>query len=73
MPVTRSWSVEQVRALGVMTDVVTAGSVLGIGRTTAYRLAREGQFPVPVRRIGSRYLVAVAHVLQALGIEEPQP
>lgn len=42
-----SWSVEQVRALGVTTDVVTAGSVLGFGRTTAHRLAREGQFPCP--------------------------
>jgi hypothetical protein len=65
----RSWSVEQVRTLGVTTDVVTAGSVLGFGRTTAHRLAREGQFPVPVRRVAVRYLVAVAHLLQAVGID----
>ena len=30
------WSVEQVRALGATTDIVTAGAVLGIGRTTAW-------------------------------------
>jgi len=65
----RSWTAEQVHALGVTTDIVTAGSVLGIGRTTAYRLARDNQFPVPVRRVGSRYLVAVAHLLQAVGLD----
>jgi len=69
MAAARVWSAEQVRALGVTTDVVTAGSVLGVGRTTAYRLAREGQFPVPVRKVGGRYLIAVAHLLQAVGID----
>ncbi len=63
------WSVEQVRALGTTTDIVTAGAVLGIGRTTAYRLARLGAFPVPVLRVGNRYLVAVTHLLKAIGVE----
>src|SRR5690242_4135256 len=64
VPVTRRqpWSVEQVRALGATTDIVTAGAVLGIGRTTAYRLARLGAFPVPLLKVGSRYVVAVAHL-----------
>ena len=63
------WSVEQIRALGVTTDIVTAGAVLGIGRTTAYRLARSGEFPVPLLKVGNRYLVAVAHLLKAIGVE----
>jgi len=63
------WSVEQIRALGVTTDIVTAGAVLGIGRTSAYRLARTGAFPVPVLKVGNRYVVAVAHLLKAIGIE----
>jgi hypothetical protein len=63
------WTVERVRALGVTTDLVTAGAVLGIGRSTAYKLARAHQFPVPVLRVGARYLVAVAHLLTALGVE----
>jgi hypothetical protein len=63
------WSVEQIRALGAITDIVTAGAVLGIGRTTAYRLVRSGQFPVPVLKVGNRYLVAVAHLLKAVGVE----
>jgi hypothetical protein len=61
------WSVEQIRQLGVTTDIVTAGSVLGIGRTTAYKLARDGHFPVPVLQVGTRYVVAVGHLLAALG------
>jgi hypothetical protein len=65
----RHWSVEQVRALGVATDIVTAGSVLGIGRTTAYQLAQTGRFPVPVLRVGARYVVGVAHLLSAVGVE----
>jgi hypothetical protein len=63
------WSVEQIRALGVTTDIITAAAVLGIGRTTAYRLARSGAFPVPVLKVGNRYLVAVAHLLKAIGVE----
>jgi hypothetical protein len=65
----RSWSVKKVRALGMTTDVVTAGSVLGLGRTVSYQRAREGRFPVPVRKVGDRYLVVVADLLQALGVD----
>jgi hypothetical protein len=32
------WTVARVREPGVTTDLITAGSVLGIGRTTAYQL-----------------------------------
>src|SRR5262249_5237303 len=70
-PVTRRqlWSVEQIRDLGVTTAIVTAGAVLGIRPTTAYRLARAGAFPAPVLRVGTRYVVAVAHLLKAIGVE----
>ena len=64
----RVWSEDEVRALGVSTDLVTAGAVLGIGRTTAHALARAGRFPVPVLRVGRRYRVPVAPILQLLGL-----
>ena len=64
---TTTWTVDAVRALGTTTDLITAGSVLGIGRSTAYQLARTGQFPVPVTRAGRRYLVGVPHLLRAIG------
>ncbi len=44
----RIWAAAEVRELGVATDVKTAASVLGIGRTTAYALVRAHDFPVPV-------------------------
>lgn len=68
------WSEDQVRALGVATDLVTAAAVLGIGRTTAHALARADRFPVPVIRVGRRYRVPVAPLLRLLALPtEPSP
>ncbi len=66
----RVWTVAAVRDLGLATDVETAASVLGIGRTTAYALVRAHDFPVPVLRVGKRYVVAVGGLLTALGVAE---
>jgi len=63
----RVWTVDEVRRLGMATDVETAASILRIGRTTAYRLVGEGDFPVPVLRVGKRYVVAVENLLALLG------
>ena len=68
----RSWTVEEIRALGVRTDLETAASVWGIGRTRAYELARTGEFPSSLIRIGARYVALVSPMLEALGIE-PAP
>lgn len=65
----RSWTVEEVRALGVRCDLTTAGQVLGVGRTKAHDLARRGEFPVPVLRVGSRYVVPVAGLLRLLEVD----
>jgi excisionase family DNA binding protein len=63
----RAWTVAQVRELGMATDIETAASVLGIGRTTAYTLARSGDFPAPFIRVGRRYIVSVEGLLTVLG------
>ncbi|MGW3347863.1 helix-turn-helix domain-containing protein [Nonomuraea rubra] len=47
-------------------DLMTAAQVLGIGRTTAYALARSGKFPVHLIRIGDLYRVSTAHLMQLL-------
>ncbi|MFE5566614.1 helix-turn-helix transcriptional regulator [Amycolatopsis japonica] len=60
----------QLWSLGVTTDLMTAARVLGIGRTTAYRLAREGTFPVPVKRVGRNYRVVVARLEEFLELDE---
>lgn len=70
---TRTWTAAQVRALGVRTDLVTAASVLGISRTTANELARRGDFPVQMLRLGRRYVVPVAPLLLILGVADEVP
>ncbi|WP_080671579.1 DNA-binding protein [Salinispora cortesiana] len=62
------WTIESVRALGVTTDVATAGSILGIGRSKAYTLAQQGQFPVQVIRVGRSYVVPIPAILELLGV-----
>jgi hypothetical protein len=64
----RIWTIEAVRALGTVTDVPTAGQILGIGRTKAYELVRTQSFPVPVLKIGRCYVVPVRGLLEATGI-----
>jgi hypothetical protein len=63
----RIWTIESVRALGTTTDVETAAAILGIGRTKAYELAKAGEFPVKMIRVGRRYIVPIPALLAALG------
>ena len=65
---TGPWTPARIRALGAVTDIVTAGAILGLSRSAAYDLAARGEFPVAVMRVGSRYRVPVAALLTALHI-----
>lgn len=67
-PADRPWTIEAVRALGLTTDVETAGAVLGVGRSKAYALAKRGEFPVRVLRVGRNYVVPVPAILELLGV-----
>ncbi len=58
---------DELLALPVAVDVVTAGRAIGMGRTTAYELAKRGEFPVRVLRVGARYKVTKADLLHYLG------
>lgn len=60
------WTPARVKALGLTIDIETAGNVLGIGRTSAYQLAKNNQFPVPVIRAGTQYRVPTYGLLEAL-------
>lgn len=63
------WTEQQVRDLGVRTDLVTACSIIyGCGATKAYELQARGELDFPVRRIGNRYAVPVAPLLELLGL-----
>jgi len=68
----RMWTPAQVRALGVRTDVPTAGSILaGLGRDSAYRAAKAGKLGVPVIKVGRHLVVPVQPILDLLGLDGP--
>jgi helix-turn-helix protein len=48
----------------------TAARAVNIGRTKAHELARAGEFPVAVLRLGASYRVRTADLLAYLGIED---
>ncbi|MEV0639006.1 DNA-binding protein [Streptomyces sp. NPDC050619] len=49
-------------------DLVTAGRAFGVGRTTAYTLARNGEFPCRVIRAGKAYRAVTADLLRVLNV-----
>jgi predicted DNA-binding transcriptional regulator AlpA len=56
-------------SLPAVVDVTTAARALGLGRSTAYDLARRGEFPCRILHIGSSYRVPTAELLRVLGID----
>jgi hypothetical protein len=69
--VRQALTLAEIAALPAVTDLVTAGRALSLGRTKAYQLARAGQFPCPVIRAGKAWLVPVAGLLAVLGLPVP--
>jgi hypothetical protein len=63
----------EVMALPVSMDIVTAGRAHGLGRTKSHALARNGEFPCAVQRVGHTYRVTRADLLRSLGIEPTAP
>ncbi|WP_274031096.1 helix-turn-helix transcriptional regulator [Streptomyces sp. MMBL 11-1] len=47
-----------------------AADALSLSLSTAYKRARNGEFPCPVRRIGRRYVVRMADLMRTLGIQD---
>lgn len=54
------------------TSLEEAATFLGISRSTAYRLARSGRFPVRVVEVGGRRVVSI-EALQALAASAAEP
>lgn len=44
-----------------------AALVLGIGRSHAYKYVETAEFPVPVIKMGNRYLVPIHPLLKCVG------
>lgn len=69
----QSLTFKQLYDLPAVVDLMTAARALGIGRTKAYRLAHDGQFPVRIIRPGLSYHVPTAELLKVLGITVSPP
>ena len=63
----------ELRALPPLVDLMTAARALGMGRTTAYELARTGQWPTPILRVGGRFKVPTAPMLTLLELSTDPP
>ena len=61
-------TITELRSLPATIDLKTAARVLGLGRTKAYELAKQGQFPCRVICIGDIYRVPTSGLLELLGM-----
>ncbi|MEO3829352.1 helix-turn-helix domain-containing protein [Actinomadura sp. B10D3] len=55
-------------ALPTVVSIMTAARALGLSRTYAYELAKRGDFPCRVIRIGTTYRVPTAELRKLLGV-----
>ena len=65
-------------ALPVSVDLATAGRAFGLGRTKAFELAKQNQFPCRVLKVGEKYRVPRSAIFETLGLDpsvatEPLP
>lgn len=59
-------------ALPAAISLETANRALAIGRSTGYALAKRGQYPCRVLRLGNAYRVVTADLLALLGVQGDQ-
>ena len=52
--------------LPAVLDLVQAAALLGVGRTTAYRLVHDGQWPTPVLRLGRLIKIPTQPLMELL-------
>jgi predicted DNA-binding transcriptional regulator AlpA len=57
------------QASPAVVDLMTAARAFGLGRTTAYQLARRGEFPCRLIRVGASWRVPTAELARVLGVE----
>lgn len=65
----RGMSLEELLALPVAFDLDTSNRALDIGRTKGFQLAKTGDYPCRVLRIGRTYRVSRADLLRTLNID----
>ncbi len=61
-------SIKALYELPPTVDISTAARAIGLGRRKAYELAKRGEFPCRLLRIGTQYRVPTAELLGLLGL-----
>lgn len=64
----KGMSREELLELPAAVDLDTGNRALGLGRGKGYELAKRGQYPCKVLRLGSAYRVVTADLLALLGL-----
>ncbi|MCU1685319.1 MAG: hypothetical protein JWQ81_6058 [Amycolatopsis sp.] len=64
-----STPIDEIRDWPPVVGVPMAGGALGISRSYSFELARRGDFPAKVIKVGSRYRVVTASILALLEVE----
>ncbi|RKT49285.1 DNA-binding protein [Saccharothrix australiensis] len=70
-PLKRSMTLAELVTLPTVVSLDTANVALGLSRSRGYDLARTGDYPVRVLRVGRGYRVATTDLWQALGVPMP--
>ncbi len=64
----KGMSREELLELPAAVDLETGNRALGLGRSKGYELAKRGQYPCKVFRLGNAYRVVTADLLALLGL-----
>ncbi|MEU3528594.1 hypothetical protein AB0E62_32890 [Streptomyces sp. NPDC038707] len=64
----KGMSREELLALPAAVDLDTGNRALGLGRSKGYELAKRGEYPCKVLRLGKAYRVVTADLLNLLGL-----
>ncbi|MGW4905048.1 hypothetical protein [Streptomyces sp. NPDC004270] len=64
----KGMSREELLALPVAVDLDTSNRALGLGRSKGYELAKRGEYPCKVLRLGNAYRVVTADLMELLGL-----
>nr|WP_190093776.1 hypothetical protein [Streptomyces melanogenes] len=64
----KGMSREELLALPAAVDLETGNRALGLGRSKGYDMAKCGQYPCRVLRLGNAYRVVTADLLNLLGL-----
>jgi hypothetical protein len=67
-PVVKGMAKGELLALPTAVDLETANRALGLGRSKGYELAKRGQYPCRVLRLGNSYRVVTAELQALLGL-----